>query len=236
MIWFGNVHQVIDRPAMGGYAYDSDSARMQIALERVAEKAPGLWGARLVDALAETGWVDRSTAERLLPQFRHFDPDRHFSEYLRRLSFRGRSAADEFRDGIRCIFEEIIGEGTIGLLGTEPCIRFTSGQYEGVVLAQPEVSFSIAGRTREALSAAIEEMPDVVTLIARNFDPASADQVRAILDRSEIPGTLITLNQLLGIRATALRYQPGVERVIALLATGGSLRSADIARLGNRAA
>jgi hypothetical protein len=57
-----------------------------------------------------------------------------------------------------------------------------------------------------------------------------------ILNRPGIPGTLLTLNLLLGIRATTLRFQPHSRRVVELLAQGGVLRSADIARLGDRAA
>ena len=43
------------------------------------------------------------------------------------------------------------------------------------------------------------------------------------------------MNLLLGIRAMALRYQPSPGRVIDLLGSGRPLRSADIARLGDRA-
>lgn len=207
---------------------------MQLALERVAEATPGIDGRALVDALVTTGFVDRTTAERLLPTFTHFDPDRHFADYLRRLSFRGRSAADEFRSGIRCVIEEITGSGTLNRVGPEPCIRFAAAGYEGIVLAQPEVGFSIAGRTRDALLAAIEEMPDVVVVIARNFDRSTAEQLGSILYRTEVPGTLVTVNLLLGIRATALRYQPRLERIVDVLSTGGALRSMDIARLGDR--
>ena len=46
--------------------------------------------------------------------------------------------------------------------------------------------------------------------------------------------TLVTVNLLLGIRATTLRYQPGAERVIALLGSGRPLRSRDVAVLGDR--
>src|SRR5688500_4636015 len=116
---------------------------MQMALERVAELTPGLSGTSLVEAAAATGWVDRATAERLLPHFRHFDPDRHFSEYLRRLSFRGHSAEEEFRSGIRCVVEEITGNGRIGQIGPEKCVRFSTSDREGIVLAQPEVGFTI---------------------------------------------------------------------------------------------
>lgn len=235
MIWFGNLNRIFVSPPPEHLRLAAESTRMQFALERVAEAAPGLGGQSLLDALASTGWVDRPTAERLLPHFRHFDPDRHFADYLRRLSFRGRSAADEFRSGIRCIVEEMAGSSWLDRAGPEPCVRFSRGQTEGLVLAQPEVGFSISGRTRDALAAAVEEMPDVVVVVARNFDRNAAGQLSGILHRTGVPGTLVTLNLLLGIRATALRYQPEFDRIIDVLATGGALRSTDIARLGDRA-
>jgi hypothetical protein len=236
MIWFGKLNRIVVRPPTCGLGFDSESARMQTALERVAESSPGLWGSALVDALVHTGWVDRPTAERLLPHFPHFDADRHFAEYLRRLSFRGPTAADEFRTGVRCVVEEITGNGMIDRVGPEPCVRFSTDAFEGVVLAQPQVGFTITGRTREAIAAAVEEMPDVVVVVARNFDQGTAQQLAAILHRTGVPGTLITINLLLGIRATALRYQPCLDRVVRLLSTGRMLRSADVARLGDRAA
>jgi hypothetical protein len=237
MIWFGKIERILAEPAaIEEYGLASDSTRMQIALERVAEAAPGLYGPPLLDALAGTGWIDRSTAERLLPHFRHFDPDRHFAEYLRRLSFRGRGAAESFRSGIRCVMEEITGSGRLDQVGPEPCIRFASGDFEGVVLAQPEVAFTISGRTRDAIAAAVEEMPDVLVVVARNFDRVTANQLGGVLGGTGVPGTLVTLNLLLGIRATTLRYQPRIDRIVQLLATGGTLRSVDIARLGDRAA
>src|SRR5687768_13985236 len=101
MIWFGNLERFFVGAVPAGLPATAEFTRMQLALERVAEVAPYLDGRTLVEALTATGWVDRATAERLLPHFRHFDPDRHFSEYLRRLSFRGHSAEEEFRSGIR---------------------------------------------------------------------------------------------------------------------------------------
>jgi hypothetical protein len=44
----------------------------------------------------------------------------------------------------------------------------------------------------------------------------------------------VTVNLLLGIRAITLRYQPSVDRLIGVLGAGRPLRSADIARLGDR--
>jgi hypothetical protein len=235
MIWFGHINRLVVTPPPDGLAAAAEATRMQFALERVAEATPGLGGPPLLDALAATGWVDRGTAERLLPTFRHFDPDRHFAEYLRRLSFRGHSAAEAFRTGVRCVMEEITGNGWLDQVGPEPCVRFTVGTSEGVVLAQPEVGFTIAGRTRDALLAAVDELPDVLVVVARNFEKGAAAQLGSILSRTGVPGTLVTLNLLLGIRATALRYQPRLDRVVDLLSTGGALRSADIACLGDRA-
>ncbi len=236
MIWFGKIERLVTQPPAEGLGFACEAKRMQTALERVAETTPGLWGPPLLDALAATGWVDRPTAERLLPLFRHFDADRHFSEHLRRLSFRGASAADEFRAGVRHVIDEITGSATIDQVGPERCVRFAPVPFEGVVLAHPQVSFSIAGRTRDAIVAAIEEMPDAIVVVARNFDSAATEQLHSLLHRTGVPGTLVTVNLLLGIRATSIRYQPDLGRVIDLLSRGGALRSADIARLADRAA
>jgi hypothetical protein len=234
MIWFGNLNRILPVRSPEAYGPLSEQRRMLRALQAVAERAPQLGGPALLDALADTGWIDRESAQRLLPEFSYFDPDRHFAEYLRALSFRGRSAEQQFREGIRTVVEEITGEAGVESLGPEPAIRFRSGEQEGVVLSHPEVGFTIAGSTRDAVMAAIEEMPDVLVVVARNFDPQTAAQLTSILDQSEVPGTLITLNLLLGIRAHRLRYQPTTDRVIQLLGTGRPLRSADIARLGDR--
>src|SRR5690606_19837517 len=99
MIWFGNLNRILPEPDPAAFGPLPERTRMLRALEWVAERAPQLSGSALLDALAGTGWIDRSAAERLLPEFRHFDPDRHFSDTLRRLSFRGRSAAEDFRRG-----------------------------------------------------------------------------------------------------------------------------------------
>src|SRR5690606_22820976 len=97
--------------------------------------------------------------------------------------------------------------------GAEPMIRFASGALEGVVLAHPEVSFTINGSTRDAVLAAAEEMPDTIVIVARNFEKGAAAHLSGLLADTEVPGTLVTVNLLLGIRAIALRYQPGVERI-----------------------
>lgn len=235
MIWFGNLNRII--PAAGADAFGprTEHDRMRRALEWVAERKPQLMGSALLDALEASGWVDRRTAARLLPLFSRFDPDQHFGEHLRRLSFRGSSASAEFRAGVRCIVEEITGDGTIDEGGAEPIIRFRMGEKEGVVLTYPEVGFTIAGSTRTTIESLMDEMPDAVVVVARNFDRGAAQQISALLYGSEIPGTLVTLNLLLGIRAVTLRYQPGRARVVEMLGAGRPLRSADVARLGDRA-
>jgi hypothetical protein len=234
MIWFGNLNRILAAPLPEGLGGNSEAARMQFALERVAERSPGLSGAALLDALAGTGWVERADAERLLPTFRGFDPDRHFAEYLRRLSFRGRNSNEEFREGVRCVVEEITGHGVLDQIGPEPCIRFAAPGVEGVVLAYPEVNFTVSGRTREAALAAIEEMPDSLVVVARNFDRSAPEQLASILHRSGLKGTLMSVNLLLGVRASSLRHQPGLARLLEVLAHGGLLRSADVACLGDR--
>ena len=234
MIWFGNLNRILATPAPDAFGPIPERDRMRAALERVAERAPQLSGPILLDALEETGWVDRPTAQRLLPEFTHFDADRHFAEYLRRLSFRGRLAAEEFREGVRQIMEELLGHGTVEEVGPERAVRFRNGGYEGVVLAYPEVSFTIGGVAREAIDVSAAEMPDVILVVARNFDPHAAAQLSGMLASSGVPGTLLTVNLLLGLRAISLRYQPPVDRLLGVLGSGRPLRSADIARLGDR--
>lgn len=235
MIWFGNLNRIL--PDTGADAFGSlgERERMLRALEWAAERAPWLAGAGLLDALHTSGWVDRSTAARLLPEFRHFDADRHFSDALRRLSFKGSSAAEEFRRGVGCVVHELTGSAREGAAGPETVLRFSRGEREGVVIAHPEVSFTVAGKTREAIESLVEEMPDTIVVVARNFERSTADQLAGILSRTGIPGTLVTVNLLLGIRAVSLRYQPSPERVIDLLGAGRPLRSVDVALLGNRA-
>lgn len=236
MIWFGNLNRILPSSGVDAYGPTPEHERMRHALEWVAERAPYLTGAALLDGLADSGWVDRETAARLLPAFRDFDPDRHFAEHLRRLSFRGRTAASEFRSGVRCIVEELTGSAMLQEVGPETAIRFRQGDREGIVLAHPEVAFTIAGDTRRAIESAVEEMPDAVVVVARNFERGAAEQLASVLHRTEVPGTLVTLNLLLGMRAITLRYQPGPNRVVDLLGAGRPLRSADIAVLGERVA
>jgi hypothetical protein len=238
MIWFGTLPGFPTATAPARQGSDGprhEHARMQRALEWVATQAPHLTGAALVDALVRTGWVDASTASRLLPEFRHFDADRHFAENLRRISFRGSIVGAEFRAGMVRILEDLTGAAQLADIGPEEGIRFGCGQREGIMLAHPEVSFSIGGNTRDAVAAAIEEMPDVLVVVARNFQESTAQQLAGLLSRTGVPGTLVTVNLLLGMRAVAMRYQPSADRVIDLLGAGRALRSADIARLGNRA-
>lgn len=234
MIWFGNLNRILTTPSPDAFGPLSEYERMRHALERTAEAGPHLEGPALLDALASTGWVDRPTAQRLLPLFAHFDPDRHFADYLRRLSFRGRLAADEFRAGIRQVAQEVAGTGDVGEVGPEQCIRFRNGELQGMALAYPEVQFSIAGPTRDAVAAALEEMPDALVVVARNFDPHAGQQLAGMLAGSGVPGTLVTVNLLLGIRAVSLRYRPTPDRVFEVLSAGRPLRSADVARLGDR--
>lgn len=234
MIWFGKpLTEVLYTPPAGAAAGD-ESTRMEHALRWVAARDPHLEGAALVEALAATGYVDRATAARLLPCFRHFDPDRHFAEALRSLSFRGPSAAGEFRQRIGRVMEDMTGGASLGWLAGEECVRFGDAGREGVVLAYPQVAFTLGGAAAKAVAAAAEEMPDALVVVARNFQDGTAGQVAAMLSGSEVPWTLVTVNLLLGMRATALRYQPGSDRVVRLLGAGRPLRSRDVAVLGER--
>jgi hypothetical protein len=235
MIWFGKLSRIFEAPvgftlAPGG----DDATRMEQALRWVAARAPQLEGAALLDALAGTGWVDRATAARLLPAFRGFDADRVFAESLRSLSLRGDTAADEFRARVGRVVEDLTGDARLDALGPEQAIRFCHGERQGVVLAYPQVSFTLGGSAMKAVTAAIEELPDTLVIVARNFAEGAEAQLRSVLDRSELPGTLVTVNLLLGMRAIALKYQPSPDRVIDLLGAGGALRSRDIAALGDR--
>jgi hypothetical protein len=234
MIWFGNLGHLLPSAGPDPRLPIPEGARMRAALERVAERAPHLTGAALLDALAATGCVDRGTAARLFPQFKHFDADRHFADYLRRLSFRGASVLEEFRLGIRYVFQEVTGTVAHDEAGAEDPIRIRAGSFEGVVLAYPEVAFSIGGRVSSSIEAAVEQMPDALIVVARNFDPHAAGQLSTMLVNTGIRGTLVTVNLLLGIRAIAIRYQPSLDQVVATLGTGRPLRSADVARLGDR--
>lgn len=234
MIWFGNLNRVLPGEDPASFGPLPERERMRRALEWAAERAPHLTGAARLDALAASGWVDRVTAARLIPEFGYFDADRHFADNLRRISFKGAGAGEEFRRGIGFVVEELVGSATEDAVGPEPAIRFQEGERQGIVLAHAEVGFSVAGRTREAVLAAVEEMPDAIVIVARNFDRATADQLAGLLSRTEVPGTLITLNILLGLRAIALRYQPSRERVLDLLGVGRPVGSVDIAMLGNR--
>lgn len=237
MIWFGNLRKLVPAVATAAPRPNApEQERMRFALEYVATYAPQLGGAALATELASTGWVDEKTAARLLPLFGHFDPDRHFADHLRKLSFRGRDSADEFRTAVRRVVEDLTGNAEVQPVGPETAIRFRRGEHEGIVLAHPEVHFSIGGPTREAVEQAIEEMPDSLVVIARNFNRDTAAHLSGLLSQTEVPGTLVTVNLLLGIRAITLRYQPEPERVVSLLGAGRPLRSVDVARLGDRAA
>jgi hypothetical protein len=233
MIWFGNL-TAHTQGSTHVLAVGDDSARMEHALRWVAARAPHLSGPALVDALAETGLVDRPTALRLLPAFRGFDPDRVFADSLRALSLRGPTAAEEFRSRIGRVVDDVAGGARVEAIGPETGIRFGRGDRQGVLLAYPQVQFTLGGAATQAVSAAMSEMPDALVIVARNFADGTAAQLRAYLERSEVRGTLVTVNLLLGMRAIALKYQPTEERVFELLGAGGALRSRDIAVLGDR--
>ncbi len=233
MIWFRNPPKIFPRAAVERSA-PGEHARMREALQRVAARAPHLTGDALLDALAETGWVDRAVAARLLPAFRDFDADRYFAENLRRLSLRGATVAEEFRERVRQVMEDAVGEARLGEVGPEAAIRFRSGEREGILLAYPEVGFTLGGNARKSVAAALEEMPDALVIVARNFQDGTREQLASLLAGTEVPGTLVTVNLLLGIRAVALRYQPCPERIIATLGAGRPLRTQDVALLGNR--
>jgi hypothetical protein len=234
MIWFGNLRDTLRLPAGGPPPPGDESVRMEHALVRVAQRQPQLSGEALVDALAQTGWVDRETAARLLPTFRHFDADRAFAESLRALAFRGPAYAGEFRSRIQRVMEDLTGEALLGGLGPEEAVRFRHEGREGITLAYPQVQFTVGGSALKAVEAAIEEMPDALVIVAKNFQESTRAQLSALLERTEVRGTLVTLNLLLGMRATALRYQPGAGRVMDLLGSGRPLRTQDVARLGDR--
>lgn len=233
MIWFGKL-PYSPLPAPQARMTGDEHTRMRQALQRVAAHAPHLSGGALLDALEETGWVDRESAARLLPWFRDFDAEGYFAEHLRRLSIGGARTADEFRAGVRRVVEDVVGNAHLAEVGPETGIRFRSGEREGIVLAFPQVGFSLGGDARRSLEAALEEMPDALVLVARNFQEGASAQLAGMLRNTGIAGTLVTLNLLLGIRAVTLRYQPSTERVLATLGAGRPLRSVDVALLGNR--
>lgn len=234
MIWFGNLAHAlrIPIPALAG----GEGDRMERALRHVAAHAPHLEGDALVEALADTGLVDRATARRLLPCYRHFDADRWFAEQLRSLSLKGPLVAEEFRGRIGRVVEDLTGNARIEEVGPEPAVRFTLRDREGIVLSYPTVQFGIGGPAAKAVEAAVEEMPDALVIVARNFQDSTAAQLSSMLSRTGVPGTLVTVNLLLGIRATRLKYQPPADRVVDLLSVGRPIRTQDVATLGERLA
>jgi hypothetical protein len=233
MIWFGPVRRFVSPPAPEPWAVE-ENVRMEHALRTVAERAPHLEGPALLEALVATGWVDEPTATRLLPTYRHFDADRCFAEGLRALAFRGPGAAPEFRARIQRVFADVTEDARLDCVGPEEAVRFRHGECEGVVLAYPQVQFTLGGSALKALEAAVEEMPDALVIVAKNFQPGTREHVQSLLARTEVPGTLVTVNLLLGIRAAALRYQPDASRMFAVLGAGRLLRTQDVARLGDR--
>lgn len=234
MIWFGNLPMPVSRALPQDALHRDAHARMARALRTVAAREPHLSGRALLDAIAATGWVDRETAARLLPWFRDFDADRHFADNLRRLALKGAPVAEEFRGVVRYVVEDLTGSGDLDEVGPQPAIRFRSGEREGIVLAFPQVGFSLGGEARRAVEAAVEEMADALVIVARNFAEGTADQLSGMLAGTEVPGTLLTVNLLLGLRAVKLRYGPSPDRVLDTLGAGRPLRSVDVALLGNR--
>jgi hypothetical protein len=235
MIWFGNLSHALRIPVPALAAGADEGQRMEAALRAVAAYAPQLEGPALLDALESTGYVDRRTAARLLPCYRHFDADRYFADSLRSLSLKGPLVADEFRGRIGRVVEDLTGDARIGEVGPKGAVRFTRGGREGIVLAYPTVQFSLGGPSLKAVEAAVEEMPDALVIVARNFQDGCHGQLAGVLSRTGVPGTLVTVNLLLGIRATALKYQPSPERVVDLLSLGRPIRTQDVATLGERA-
>jgi hypothetical protein len=233
MIWFGNLSPLMGFPAPP-LALGGEGQRMEAALRAVAAVAPQLEGEALIDALAATGYLPRETAARLLPCYRHFDADRCFAEALRSLSLKGPLAADEFRGRVGRVVEDLTGNARADAVADEGVVRFTLGQREGIVLAYPAVQFALGGPAARAIEAAVEEMPDALVVIARNFQEGTGAQLASTLSRTGVPGTLVTVNLLLGLRATALKYQPSPERVVDLLALGRPIRTQDVALLADR--
>lgn len=233
MIWFRDPSAAAPLPLGPSL---TARGRMRLALERVASSAPHLRGAELVVALIGTGLVDAVTVRHLLPEFSGFDAERYFAQHLRSLSFRGASAVDEFRAAMERVVTDVVGSGARMPAGGEEAIVFEHGERQGLLLAFPEVGFSVGGRPREAIAAAAEEMPDVIVVVARNFDAHAPAQLASLLSGTEVSGTLVTVNLMLGIRAMVHRFQPATDRVIDLVARGGVLRSRDIAILGERLA
>ena len=236
MIWFGNLSHALRIPVPALVGGDSDEQRMEAALRLVASYAPHLSGDALLDALAATGYVERRTAARLLPCYRHFDADRWFADSLRSLSLKGPLVADEFRGRVSRVVEDLTGDARVGAVGEEGAVRFTRGPREGIVLAYPAVQFSLGGPALKAVEAAVEEMPDALVIVARNFQDSTRAQLSSILARTEVPGTLVTVNLLLGMRAMALKYLPSPDRVVDLLSLGRPIRTQDVAGLGERVA
>lgn len=233
MIWFGNLPLPNSRAVPQALRGD-DHARMARALRTVAAREPHLSGGALLDAIEAVGAVDRDTAARLLPWFRDFDADRHFAENVRRLALKGVAAAEEFRGVVRYVVEDLTGSGEVAEVGPEPAIRFRSGERRGIVLAYPQVAFSLGGEARRTVRAAVEEAPAALVVVAKNFTEGTADQLAGMLAGTGVPGTLLTVNLLLGLRAVKLRYAPSPDRVMDTLGAGRPLRSVDVALLGNR--
>lgn len=231
MIWFGENFVPVFTPR----DREGEFSRMQRGIRWVAERTPGATGEELVSALSESGWVSTETARRLLPYFRDFDADRYFAERLRRLSFRGELAVDEFRRRIGQVMVDLTEEGErVVLSGGAEAVRFRAGERDGLVFAFPEVSYAVDPELRAAVPDVLEHFPHTVVLVARNFRPGAEAAFRSLFRGQEIAPTTVTVNRLLGLRAVALRYRTPADRVMDLLCSGSGVSTRAVARLGDR--
>jgi len=165
----------------------------------------------------------------------NFDPDRHFAESLRRLSFRGELAVDEFRRRIGQVMVDLTEDGEkVVLPGGAEAVRFRAGDRDGLVFAFPEVSYAVDAELRAAVPDVMEHFPHAVVLVARNFRAGAEASFRSLFRGQEIAPTLVTVNRLLGLRAVALRYGTPAELVMDMFCCGGSVSTRAVARLGDR--
>lgn len=191
--------------------------RVLRAWERVAERDPDLEGDALLDALTATGWVDRRTAARIVPTLGDFDPFVPFARSVRRLGWRGRPATAAFRAAVATLLRGLPGAA---VRARESWLE----AYELPVLAYPEVGWAPVGPARDELDRAAAAGTPVV-VVATSFEHATPQGPRAI------PLTMLTTNRLLGMAAVIRRYRPDPAAVRRLLARGGRIASAEVARL-----
>ena len=190
MIWFGNLNRILPQPDPAAFGPLPERARMLRALKWVAERAPHLTGSSLLDALAGTGWVDRG--------HRASDSCRSSATSTPTATSPIPSAGSPFAAdppprssaaASGCVMEEVTGDGDDGRGGTgagDPLPH--RGSARGSSSPTPRCpSPSRAGRAT-AVEAAVEEMPDVLVVVARNFERSTAAQLAAVLERTEVPG------------------------------------------------